>query len=272
MPEATLAGHRTHWRCWGEGGRPLLALHCSLAHSGVWAGVAQQLAGVSLTAPDLPGHGRSADWDGSADFHGLTTRIAEALALALGGGGPVDLLGHSFGATVALRLALERPDLLRSLTLVEPVLFAAARAGGGREFAVHEAALLPFQRAMAAGDRELAAELFQALWGGDVPFNSLAEPQRRYIADRIHLIAAADPVLTHDRPGLLAPGRLESLSLPVLMIEGAKSPAVVASIQRELLGRLPNARHVVVAGAGHMAPITHSAPVAAAIAGHLAAR
>jgi len=224
-----------------------------------------------LTAPDLPGHGRSADWDGSTDFHGLTTRIAEALALASGGGAPVDLLGHSFGATVALRLALERPDLVRSLTLVEPVLFAAARAGGGPEFAAHQAALLPFERAIAAGDRELAAELFQALWGGDAPFNSLAEPQRRYIADRIHLIAAADPVLTQDIPGLLAPGRLESLSLPVLMIEGAKSPPVVAAIQRELIGRLPDARRVVVVGAGHMTPITHATQVAAVIADHLAA-
>jgi lipase len=43
-------------------------------------------------------------------------------------GQPVDVIGHSFGGTVALRLAVERPDLVRSLVLIEPVFVAALLA------------------------------------------------------------------------------------------------------------------------------------------------
>jgi lipase len=50
-------------------------------------------------------------------------------ALGLLPEGPVHLIGHSFGATVALRLAIEAPERVASLTLIEPVLFAAAPDG-----------------------------------------------------------------------------------------------------------------------------------------------
>ncbi|NJM82478.1 MAG: alpha/beta fold hydrolase, partial [Tabrizicola sp.] len=127
MPEDLIAGHLTPWRVWDRGApRPVLALHCSLAHSGAWSGLVERLRGVTVTALDEPGHGKAADWDGQEEIHGLTTRIAVELAEMLGDGGPIDLMGHSFGATVALRIALDRPDLVRSLVLVEPVIFAAA--------------------------------------------------------------------------------------------------------------------------------------------------
>ncbi|MBC7676775.1 MAG: alpha/beta fold hydrolase, partial [Rhodoferax sp.] len=125
------------FRVWDKGGaRPVLALHCSLAHAGAWSGLVDHLSGVTVTALDQPGHGRAADWDGVTDLHGLTTRLSIEMAEAMGGGIPIDVIGHSFGATVALRMALERPDLVRSLVLIEPPLFAAARAGGSPAFAL----------------------------------------------------------------------------------------------------------------------------------------
>ena len=108
----------------GRGPRPAVAIHCSLAHSGAWRGLSKALGDMlTLTAFDLPGHGRSGDWgpeDGEVQT--LTTRIAETFVTAP----PMDIIGHSFGATAALRLAMERPDLVRSLVLYEPVFFAAA--------------------------------------------------------------------------------------------------------------------------------------------------
>jgi len=143
-----------HLRMFGTGPRPVLALHCSLAHGGAWTAVAARLPGCRLLAPDLPGHGLSPDWAGPGDYHDATTRAVGSLLGALAQDGPVDLLGHSFGATVALRLALQRPELVRSLMLVEPVLFAAARAAGAPEYLPWQAQAAPYRAAMAEGRTE----------------------------------------------------------------------------------------------------------------------
>jgi len=251
-------------RVWGDGPRAVLALHCSLAHSGAWAGLAGHLKGVTLTAPDLPGHGSAPDWDGRTELHGLATRDALAVAEALV---CVDLIGHSFGATVALRMALERPELIRSLVLIEPVLFAAARAAGDPAFAAFRAGHLGFAEALSAGRFPEAAAMFHAVWGGGGALQDLPARQRQYIVDRIPLVGAQDDVLLGDAAGLLTYMRLESLGIPVLLMEGAQSPPIIDAIQGELARRLSQVSRVVVPGAGHMVPITHPAEVAAAVQG-----
>ena len=257
-------------RQWERGGkRPVLALHCSLAHAGAWSGLAALLQGVTITAFDQPGHGRAPEWDGAQEIHSLTTGIAISLAEAIGDGKPIDLLGHSFGGTVALRIALERPDLVRSLVLVEPVLFAAARASGHAAFSPFKDSHMAFLQRLAEGQRDEAAALFHTSWGGGEALSELPERQRRYIIDRIHHIAAQNPVLVQDAAGLLAYMRLESLGVPVLLVEGGASPPIIDAIMEELARRIPQTHRLVVPGAGHMVPITHADAVAPAVQAHL---
>lgn len=267
MPEDLIAGHLTPWRVWDRGApRPVLAMHCSLAHSGAWTGLAERLHGVTVTAIDQPGHGRAADWDGREEIHGLTTRIATVMAEMVGEGGPVDLIGHSFGGTVCLRLAEERPDLVRSLTLVEPVIFAAARAEP--EYPAFRARHEEVAAVMAR-DRVAAAAMFHGDWGTGERLEDLPERPRTYILDRIHHIAAQNPVLLDDAAGIAAPGRLEGIGVPVLLVEGADSPPIIDAVQRVLVARLPRASRLIVPGAGHMVPITHPDVVARAVQAHL---
>lgn len=271
MPEDLIAGHLTPWRVWHRGAdRPVLALHCSLAHAGAWSGLVEQLHGVTVTALDQPGHGRSAAWDGVQDLHELTTAIAADMAGRVGDNGPIDLFGHSFGGTVALRLAMERPDLVRSLTLVEPVIFAAAREVTGPVYADFCAVHLAIADLILSGDHLGGARKFHAMWGTGSAFDDLPEGQKRYIVERIHLIAAQTPVLLHDAAGLMSPGRLEGISVPVLLVDGGDSPPIIDAVQSVLAGRLARASRLVVPGAGHMVPITHAAAMAPAVQAHLA--
>ena len=109
-------------RRWGDGPREVVALHCSLAHSGAWEGVVRALGpGLRVTAPDILGHGKAPDIDPGRDLH---DQCYEAVLPHLPEG-RFDAVGHSFGATLALRLAEELPERVRSLTLIDPVLFAA---------------------------------------------------------------------------------------------------------------------------------------------------
>lgn len=146
---------------WGEAGEPALLLHCTLAQSGAWAGTARHLKGLlSMVAPDLLSHGEGPIYDPTRDFHDQATQAA-AKHLPQS---PTHLIGHSFGATIALRLALDHPERVTSLTLIEPVLFCAADGPGLK---AHDAHLADLPDALAHGDKDQAARLFLGLWGSD---------------------------------------------------------------------------------------------------------
>lgn len=243
----------------GEGPRQVIALHCAQGSGGMFAGLV--LSGCTVIAPDLRGHGILPLWDGQGDYHSDCTRDAIAMAEAEG---VVDLVGHSLGATIALRVALERPELVRSLTLIEPVLFCAARASNAAAFAQHQAEFEPVAAAFRASNMMAAAAAFHAFWS-DGDFVALPEKMRLSLAARMPIIPATAPVLYEDAGGLLGYMRLESLGIPVLLLEGAHSPAVMAVIQAELERRLPQVTRAVIDGAGHMSPLTHTAQLAAAI-------
>ncbi|KNG92595.1 alpha/beta fold hydrolase [Pseudaestuariivita atlantica] len=251
-----------HWQRLGDAPRVAVAVHCSLAHGRSWSAVAQMMGGrLAVEACDMPGHGRSPGWsDAEGEIQGLTARAV--IDRIEGLGGPVPLIGHSFGGTVALRVALDRPDLVSHLVLLEPVMFAAAFGvvPGARER--YEATFAPFAAAIAAGDRMEATRVFTTLWGGGVPWEALPQAQREAMAARIHLVVAGNPGIVEDVGGILAPGRLEALDLPVLLMDGAASPPVIDDIQRALHARLPRARRLTVPGAGHMLPLTHARAVA----------
>jgi pimeloyl-ACP methyl ester carboxylesterase len=102
---------------------PLLFLHGWGLSPACYADGVSRLtaAGVRVVAPCLPGFGGSDPLPlhraGLADY----ARRVERLLEVLGEDGPVFVAAHSFGGGIALQLATERPDLVRSLTLVNPV-------------------------------------------------------------------------------------------------------------------------------------------------------
>jgi lipase len=68
--------------------------------------------------------------------------------------------------------------------------------------------------------------------------------------------------LRDDNARLLAPGRLEVLDAPVMLISGAASPPVMGRIAEAIAARLPDVGVAEVPGAGHMLPVTHPDQVA----------
>lgn len=226
----------------------------------------EHLTGVTVSAPDLPGHGTLPLWDGRSDVHTESTRLAIGLAEV---SGPVDVMGHSFGATVALRLALERPDLVRSLSLIEPVLFAAARAAESPAFRPFFESHADFSRQVAQANLSEAAEGFMRIWGDGTEWANLPLRQRTYITNRIAQVVGQDSALMEDSCGMLSYMRLEALGIPVLLLEGSASPPIVAAIQSALAERLPQVQRIVVPGAGHMVPLTHPKEVAQSVQAHL---
>ncbi|ODT61235.1 MULTISPECIES: alpha/beta fold hydrolase [Paracoccus] len=246
--------HLRHWP--GDADRPALALHCMMGSGSSWGPIAAALAGrIDLRGFDMPGHGRSDDWQPTPDgpdYHTAVTRLAAAMIDR-----PLDLIGHSFGATVALRIAVAAPEAVRSLTLIEPVLFAACPDPAQDALDARMAALLDEGR-----DAEAAAA-FLSVWGAVPPRIGAA------MLRQIRLVAGTGDALRHDSARILREGGLEQIDAPVLLIQGAESPPVVRGIADALAARLPDVGRAVVPGAGHMAPLTHPQQVAGLIAVNL---
>lgn len=249
-------------RSFGDGARQVLALHCTMAHSGAWRGLAANLPEATIMATDMLNHGRSPDWDGQGDFQ---QSMVEACLPLLEE--PMDVVGHSFGATVALRLALSRPEKVRSLTIIEPVYFAVAQLDRPELVAEEQEQAAPFHEAVLAGEHEKAARIFNKGWGGDAGpgWDDLPEQTRAAMARGVQIVPHCAPSIIQDRHGIMHPGVLESLTMPSLMLRGATSEEIIGVVNDGLARRLPNADNQVIAGAGHMLPITHPVETAKAM-------
>ena len=265
MPVLDLDGRPLSRREAGRGA-PALLFHCSLAHSGALAGLMAGLGDrLAMRAPDLPGHGGTGlDPAGPGPGHPNRDQALEDARRIRPATGPVHLIGHSYGATVALRLALSDPARVASLTLIEPVQFSLLAEDDPAAFAAEMAAQAPFFDAAAAGDWPEAARLFLGRWGG-APAG--ADPQRTALAlAQIPFVAAENLVLNDPEHAGVRARDLPRLTCPVLLVAGALSPPVAHRILDVIAARRPAARRLTLPAAGHMAPLTHPRPIAAAIA------
>ena len=252
-------------RSFGDGARDVLALHCTMAHSGAWRGLAEAMAGeVTIHATDMLNHGKSPDWDGQGDFQ---QAVLEGVAAHLDR--RMDVVGHSFGATVALRLAVEFPHLVRTLTLIEPVYFAFVKDTHPEVLEAEQAQAGLFHAALERGDYMGAARLFNAGWGneGGTSFDDLPEPSRLAMARGVRIVPSCSPAIIHDRHGVLAPGVLDRVAMPALLVRGARTSEIIGLTNDAIAARLPDAQNVTVEGAGHMVPLTHPAETAALLRG-----
>jgi pimeloyl-ACP methyl ester carboxylesterase len=101
----------------GGEGEPLVLVHGLGGAASNWIALAPLLLpGRRLLVPELPGHGGSQPLPGQPDLDAY----AESLALLLEheAAAPGQVVGHSFGGAVALRLAIRRPELVGALVLV----------------------------------------------------------------------------------------------------------------------------------------------------------
>ncbi|MGH2935129.1 MAG: alpha/beta fold hydrolase [Gaiellaceae bacterium] len=146
------------------------------------------------------------------------------------------LVGHSYGGVVALLAAARRPELVRSLTVVEPPAFAIA----GGDPAVDEF-VAGGDRLWNAGPRDPEAFLRQFLRsvGARIPPGAFSPA----------LLQGARTLMV-ERPPWTAEIPLEKLEgLPLLAVSGAHSAAfdAVCDVLEERLG----AERAVLPGAGH---------------------
>jgi pimeloyl-ACP methyl ester carboxylesterase len=111
-------GLNFHVTSWGAGPNPLLLLHGVHGTTQSWDPLVDAFNGaVPLIAYDQRGHGESS-WPETG--YDVRTMADDAAAIALELKTPIDVLGHGFGAAVALVLAAHHPHVVRRLVVSEP--------------------------------------------------------------------------------------------------------------------------------------------------------
>lgn len=261
MPIETRANFPINWMTWGEGANHALLLHCTMGRASAWRSMIKHLdADYTFIGFDMPGHGKSGEWRDQGDFHTIGTEIAKTFMDK-----PMDLVGHSYGGTIALRLALEVPELVRSLVLIEPVLMNLAFKDDSSLKVSYDADHKEYNDAFKAGDAEKAASAFSTHWGDGQVWEDLPQRSRDLMVEKIRMIKAGEPNVYGDSYGFSETGRLSKIIVPVLLVEGAQSHKIVAKINGALEKRLGRTSRVVIKSAGHMVPITNPIETAQAI-------
>lgn len=97
----------------------ILALHGLTGHGQRWQHLAGLLPEFAWAAPDLVGHGRSS-WSAPWTIDANISALADLLDAQAGA--PVLVVGHSFGAGLAMHLAAVRPDRVAGLLLLDPAI------------------------------------------------------------------------------------------------------------------------------------------------------
>jgi pimeloyl-ACP methyl ester carboxylesterase len=181
-------------------------------------------------------------------------------------GGPVHLVGHSFGGLTALAVALRRRVPLQSLTIIEaPATELLWYMGERDHYRAFRTMTKAYVRAFCAGEKEAIAAMID-FYGGRGTFAAWPERVRRY-AVATTAVNILDWVSAYGFA--LHPTPLARLGLPTLVIWGATShPAMQRA--NALLGRcLTDAARVTIAAASHFLIATHAEETAAAIAQHM---
>jgi len=237
-------------------GPGVVCLHANASTSSQWAALMERLAPrFHVLAPDSYGAGRSPAWPEDRLIH-LSDEAALLEPVFARAGDPFVLIGHSYGAAVALIAAVKQPHRVRALALYEPTLFALLDAespppndaDGIREVVAAATAVLH------AGDLAGAARRFIDYWMGQGAWDRMPEQRQRPVGASITNISGWANALLREPTPLDA---FAGLSVPVLFMLGGKSPASSRGVARLLTGALPQLEVVEFPALGHMGPVSH---------------
>ncbi|MEO8969067.1 MAG: alpha/beta hydrolase [Solirubrobacteraceae bacterium] len=228
-------------------GAPLVLLHAGVADRSMWSDHLPPLgaAGHRALALDLPGFGDAdAGPEPLAPWRDVLATM-DALGIARAA-----LVGNSWGAGMALRAAAIAPHRVSHLVLV-----SAGDPWRESPSSRLAAAWQAEEAALAAGSIDGAVDAVLAAWTQPGAPDELRE-RVGAMQRRIFIEHAAEPEPEY-APDPLAdgPGARAGIRCPVLCLAGEHDMPDFAEAALGLAAALPDGRHAVIAGAGHLAPL-----------------
>jgi pimeloyl-ACP methyl ester carboxylesterase len=174
------------------------------------------------------------------------------------------IAGHSTGASIGAQLALDDPQKVHTLTLLEPTLVSLPLGGAFLEAAV------PVFEAYACGDQAGAFAMFVAAASGLDWETCHALLEERIPGVVAQSIRDADTFFGIELPALadwiFGAEQAAAINRPVLSVVGAETQPLWVEIAAFLRASLPHIEESTIDGVGHLLQIQHPEPVARQIA------
>ncbi len=229
----------------GEGPAVLL-LHAGVADRRMWAKHLEPLAagGRRVVAVDLPGFGEAAAGPGPVAHWDDVLETMDALGI-----GEAALVGSSFGAQVALRVAALHPQRISAL-----VLFSVTAVPEPEPSPQLLAAWEGEEEAVAAGDQEGAVAAVVSAWVRPEASAEVRERVATMQRENYRRHAASEPEFAPD-PLEEDPSRLAAIGCAAVLAVGESDLPDFRSAAVELAAKLPRARTAVIASCGHLVPL-----------------
>ncbi|WP_096087544.1 alpha/beta fold hydrolase [Agaribacterium haliotis] len=241
-------------------GPAVLLLHCSSSNHHQWRRLGE-LIGKSfrVLAPDLSGHGVSLNEAGERQKCNDLTALRGLIEHLKS---PVIIVGHGYGASLALELALLQSARCRAFCLIEALPFGLLNADAPL-YQQQAEVLDKLQQKVHKGQLASAARRYMSFWAGLGHWLGLPRQDKLLLEQYLPLALQEWQYQQSLGRGIRAD--LAALNKAVTLVHGSKSTALSRQLQRELIACLPQANQIIVRDAGHMSPTSHSEQINAIV-------
>jgi pimeloyl-ACP methyl ester carboxylesterase len=235
-------------------GQVVVLIHSSVSANRQWRALTEALKDrYRVFAINLFGYGETTRWPGTSP-QSLYAQAQLVLALCEDAT-PVHLVGHSFGASVALKAASALGSHVGNLILLEPNPFNLLKQNGRTRAFLESRALRDHVKCFGSlGDWPKVAERFADYWLGDGSWNSMPEKRRGAFVDSL-------PPNFHEWDAIMEEEATiedwNALTARTLLISDAATRRPIREIVEIFAKACPHWMFRTVAGCGHMAPLTH---------------
>jgi len=240
---------------------PAFLLHSSASTASQWRDLRALLEpGRAVATPEQWGCGATPPWRGPGVF-ALAEEAAPLIDLLETAGRPIHLVGHSYGGGIALHIARRRPELLASLTLIEPTAFHLLKDGTAEDRAAYREIVSVAEsvsHSLACGYRSDGMARFVDYWNGAGTWDGMSPARQDMLVGRALKVPLDFRALLHEKA---TAADFRSMTVPTLLIRGTESPRPAVRVAEVLSRTLPHCVTVRIAGAGHMVPLTHGPDV-----------
>lgn len=225
-------------------GEPLVLIHGVGMQAAAWyPQIAFFAATHHVISVDMPGHGQSTPLAPGAtlvDYVAWMISYLESMAL-----GPVNLCGHSMGALIAAGVAIERPDLVKRLAVINGVY--------RREEAARHAVIA---RALSLTAGQVDVQTPLARWFEPGPAHAPIAHKVKSWLEQMDLQSYATTYSAFAHGDLLYADRWSEVQCPVLALTGSDDPNSTAQMSHAMANLAAKGKAVVLESGRHMVNLT----------------